>query len=113
MTDNYEQYSLFLYYSKNNKKKDKDNKEEEKVQDPYFILICITSILGFLVKYILDILISYYKNKFDEKYDSEEISDTIIMSDNSTYIEKNIEIFEHDKKLFIWIVIIYSSSIII
>ena len=46
---------------------EKNPEEEEEIKEPYFLLICLTSVFGFLGKYLLNILISYKKNSFDEK----------------------------------------------
>ena len=113
LTDHFEQYSLFLYFNKYGKKKKNKNKEDEKIQEPYFILVCVTSILGFLIKYILDIVIYYKKHSFDEQFETEEISDSLFADTNTTDIGVNIEIFDHDKKLFYWIIAIYGISIIL
>ena len=113
LIDNYEQYSIFYYFTEKGKKKDKDNKEEEKVQDPYFILVCVTSVLGFLAKYSIDIAINSYKTKFDEKYENEELLNSNMLYNNITDIGINVEIFEHDRLLFFWIFGIYPVSIIL
>ena len=96
----------------NNNDKNNNNNEEEEIQEPSFVLICLTSVIGFLFKYIFSILISNSKNSFDENYDF-NITDTSIPNYNETLREMNIEIYKHDKNLFYFIIIIYGVSIII
>ena len=121
LIDNYEKYSSFLKQvekldnkdEKKEEKKNKNEKEEEKQNIPYFILICLTSIIGFLFKYFFDVVISINKNKFDQKYNITEIIDfnNNFTNNNFTDNEINNIIFSHDKLLFIFIIIIYGVSI--
>ena len=125
LIDNYERYSSFLKeidkmdnnieQIKQNEQNEENTKEEEKQDTPYFILICVTSILGFLIKYILDVIISYEKNTFDQKYNITDIYDiNNTISDNNVDVNEKIsKIFSHDKILFIFIIIIYGGSILI
>ena len=96
------------------KEKEKENENQE-MNEPDFILICISSILGFLFKYLFDIIFSYYRNSFEDNYDEEhklDINDTT--SDSSIFeLEKNIQIFNHDKSLFYFIFLIYGGSIVL
>ena len=138
LIDNYEKYTIFLKEVEVKKKEDrksqretdarergidldaipqaidgeKNPEEEEEIKEPYFLLICLTSVFGFLGKYLLNILISYKKNSFDEKYDF-NVTDTSIPNYNETLREMNIEIFNHDKFLFYFIGAIYVGSIAI
>ena len=87
------------------------------MNEPDFILICISSILGFLFKYLFDIIFSYYRKSFEENYDKEHksgINDNVSDSDSDIIdFEKNIKIFEHDKFLFYFIFLIYGGSIVL
>ena len=121
LIDNYEKYSSFLKqvenYDNKDEKKDeiqkKDEKEEEKQNIPYFILICLTSIIGFLFKYILNVFISYRKYKYDNIIDDNYFNNSTNtnITDNDNEIN-NIK-FSHDKLLFFFIIVIYVGSIII
>ena len=138
LIDHYERYTIFQKEIEETRKKEKKEKEEKEarekginldeksgqliegekteekkeITEPYFLLICLTSVFGFLGKYLFDILIAYKKNSFDEKFDF-NITDTSIPNYNETLREMNIEIFNHDKFLFIFIWVIYIGSIII
>jgi len=90
-------------------KKDKENqvneKEEEKQNTSSFFCICITIVIGFGGKYATYIIISHYKNNFDQQYiDIDQFNNTSI-NENITNI--NNIIFSHDKKLFYIIFVIY------
>ena len=112
LIDNYEKYSSFLRLVDDDKKnKDKTN-EEEKIQEPYFVLVCVTSIIGFLAKYFFNILIFYKKNSFDEQYEI-DTTDIVNNESNTTNTEANLKIYEHDKFLFVFIIVIYGGSILI
>jgi len=138
LIDHYERYTIFQKEVEEKRKQEKKEKmeeearekginldeksgqliegekaeEKEEIKEPYFLLICLTSVFGFLGKYLLNILISYKKNSFDEQFDF-NITDTSIPNYNETLREMNIEIFNHDKFLFIFIWVIYIGSIII
>ena len=91
------------------KEKEKENKvnekEEEKQNIASFFCICITIVIGFGGKYATDIIISHYKNNFDQQYiDIDQFNNTSI-NENITNI--NNIIFSHDKKLFYIIFVIY------
>ena len=85
------------------KKEEEKEKEHEEMNEPDFILICISSILGFLFKYLFDIIFSYYRKSFEDNYDKEHKSgiDDIVLDSDAFEFEKNIKIFDHDKTLFI------------
>ena len=121
LIDRYEKYSLFLEEQEEEEKqedkneeekKQKDKNEEEKSKDPYFILVCVTSIIGFLFKYFFNIIITYYKNKFDEKYERND-NDIISTDSDITNTKIKMEIYNHDKNLFWSIFGIYAGSITI
>ena len=95
------------------KKEDENEKNDEELKEPYFILVCVTSIIGFLFKYIFDIIISYYKYSFDGQYEDQLNGNTSAIDYNTTKSQINEEIFEHDKFLFYFIIIIYGGSIAI
>ena len=78
-------------------------------------MICVTSILGFLFKYILDVIISYAKYRYDQNYNITDIpeNNNNITDVNINYDEINNIVFYHDKILFIFIIVIYAGSIII
>ena len=94
-----------------NKKKDdeKDNEDNEDKEDKkgvsYFVLICITTILGFFGKYSFNIYIANEKYEFDLKYNLTDNSENNTFFNNNTDFNKNETeinniIFSHDKKLF-------------
>ena len=135
LIDNYKRYQLFLQISPiikrerdkkekrlqikessiEEKKEEEKEKEHEEMNEPDFILICISSILGFLFKYLFDIIFSYYRESFEDNYDEEHkinINNNITDSDIINF-EKNIKIFNHDKFLFYFIFLIYGGSIIL
>ena len=135
LIDNYKKYQLFLQISPiikrekekrernlrikestiEEKKEEEKEKEHEEMNEPDFILICISSILGFLFKYLFDIIFSYYRKSFEDNYDQEHksgIDDTVLDSDAFEF-EKNIKILDHDKTLFYFIFLIYGGSIIL
>ena len=94
------------------------NKEEEKQKGDYFVLICITSVIGFAFKYILVNNISYFKYKFDQKYNFTDVSYIYNISNNITDINTNDNeinniVFSHARSLFIIISSIYSVFILI
>lgn len=100
----------------NKDKKGKEKiKEKEKGNVPYFLLICITSILGYFFKYTLDIFISNRKYQFDKQYNITDIDTNEInnLMNNMTNIEINNIIFSHDKKLFFIIIFIYIITILL
>jgi hypothetical protein len=63
LTDNYGDYISFL---KQVNFEDYQNNEDD--QNNNFIFICVTSIIGAIIKYIFDIIISRKKYSFDQKY---------------------------------------------
>jgi len=106
LTDNFEKYNSFLKQVNNEDNQNNNN----------FIFICVTSIIGSLIKYMLDILFSYKKYKFDQNYNITDFYDNNnnITINNNTHNEINNIIFSHDKYLFFVSTIpIYSSTIIL
>ena len=107
LTDNLKNYMLFLKQISN-----KENNEEN--ENNYFIFIFGTLIVGTLVKYISDIIISYKKYSFDLKYNITDLYDynNKITNNNSTDNEINNIIFDNDQYLFFFFIIgIYGVSI--
>ena len=81
------------------KKGNQENeKEEDKQSISSFICICITTVIGFAGKYIIDIIISYSKTNFDQQYQDIERLNNTYANENITNI--NNIIFSHDQKLF-------------
>ena len=101
------------------KKKEEEEQKDEKKKDNstlYFFLICLTSVVGFFGKYSLNIVISNQKFEFDSQYNITDINTNINnATDNETeyIIGVHKEIFNHDRKLFCYIFVIYFSSIIL
>ena len=94
----------------------KNNQILEDAQNNNFIFICVTSILGSLIKYIFDIIISRQKYRFDKKYNTIDFYDinNNITNKNSTDNEINKIIYSHDKHLFFAsIICIYVGTIIL
>ena len=94
------------------------NKEEEKQKGDYFLLICITSVFGFIIKYIINIHILYIKHNFDKKYNLSDFEYIYDINNNTTDTNANDNeinniIFSNDRKLFIIISSIYSGCILI
>ena len=111
LIDNYGDYISFL---KQINFEDYQNNEDD--QDNNFIFICVTSIIGALIKYICDIIISRKKYKFDQKYNIIDFNDinSNITNNNNTSNEINNIIFSHDKLLFfVSIICIYGGTIIL
>ena len=98
---------------KEDKKKEETDKDGEEFKEPYFILVCVTSIIGFLFKYLFDIIISYNKYSFDGQYEDQLNGNTSAIDYNTTKSHIKEEIFKHDKFLFYFIIIIYGGSILI
>ena len=115
LIDNYEKYSIFYYehLSPKNEDEKEEEKKDEKITEPYFILVCVTSIIGFLFKYFFDIIISYKKHAFDENIKEEYNPDPSMENYNITITKMNTEIFEHDRFLFYFIITIYGGAIIL
>ena len=93
--------------------KKKEEKEDEKGNIPYFLLVCLTSIFGFFFKYILNLIIYNKKNEFDLKYNSTEINEFNNTFNNMTIDDINNDKFFHDKHLFYMIISIYGVSIVL
>ena len=111
LIDNYGDYISFL---KQINFEDYQNNEDD--QDNNFIFICVTSIIGALIKYIFDIIISRKKYKFDQKYNIIDFNDinSNIKNNNNTSNEINNIIYSHDKLLFfVSIICIYGGTIIL
>ena len=88
----------------------------EDYQNNNFIFICVTSILGSLIKYIFDIIISRKKFRFDQKYNIIDFYDinNYVTSNNNTSNEINNIIYSHDKLLFfVSIICIYGGTIVL
>ena len=93
LIDNYEKYTSFYQLKGRNN----------------LFCISITSIIGFLCKYLLDVFISYKKNKFDLNYDTDIYEKDMNITDS----EIKMIVYNHDKLLFFFIIIIYAASITI
>ena len=115
----------------NSEKNDK-NSDNENNYFPFFNIICITTIIAYLMKYILAIMILNAKDEFDKQiyrnntdyYNNtdtynfsiyyEIFYDNKFGSNNTDFAhnnEINNDIYSHDKMLFIIIIVIYISSI--
>jgi hypothetical protein len=110
LIDKYENYISFL----------KQINIEEYQNNEYdhnnnFIFICVTSIIGSLINYIFDIIISRQKYIFDHKYNNIDYYDiNNNLTNNNTSNEINNIIYSHDKLLFfVSIIAIYGGSIIL
>ena len=111
LTDNYGDYISFL---KQVNFEDYQNNEDD--QNNNFIFICLTSIIGALIKYIFDIIISRKKYSFDQKYNIMDFYDinNNLANNNNTNNEINNIIYSHDKLLFfISIICIYGGTIVL
>ena len=110
LIDKYENYISFL--KQINIEEYQNNEYEE---NNNFIFICATSIIGSLIKYIFDIIISRQKYRFDQKYkiiDYYDIDNNL--KNNNTSNEINNIIYSHDKLLFfVSLIIIYGGTIIL
>jgi len=94
----------------------KDNQIFEDDQNNSFIFICVTSIIGSLIKYIFDIIISRKKYRFDKKFNTIDFYDinNNFANKNCTDNEINNIIYSHDKLLFfVSIICIYGGTIIL
>jgi hypothetical protein len=113
---------------------DSDNKSsDDKINHfPFFNIICITTIVAYLIKYLFSIMILKAKNEFDNQiyrnntdkynntdnlsiyyeifYENENDSNKTDFVNNN---EINNNIYSHDKILFINIIIIYILCIIL
>ena len=95
LMDNYGKYISFM---KQVNYKDYQNNEDD--QSNNFIFICGTSIIGAIIKYIVDIIISRQKNRFDEKYNITDFYDIYNNITNHNITEINNIIYSHDKFIF-------------
>ena len=100
------------------KKKEEEKKEEEDIKNKnstvYFFLICLTSVLGFFGKNLLDINVSNRKYEFDSQYNITDINTTNATDNEMKYRnDAHNEIFNHDRILFIVMAGVYFSSIIL
>ena len=109
------------------KKEKKKERETEKIESNkknsiflYSIFFYVTNILGYSLKYLLDILISKKKYEFDSNYNLTDINTNITNTTSNTtenktdyIIAAHNEIFKHDKSLFINIFKLYIFFIII
>ena len=105
LTDNYGRFNSFLKQVNNEVNENNNN----------FISFCLASIIGALIKYIIDISISYKKYKYDQKYNITDFYDIYNnTNNNSTDIEINNIIFSHDQFLFfVSIIPTYMTTIIL
>ena len=95
LMDNYGKYISFL---KQINYQDYQSNEED--QSNNFIFICRESIIGSIIKYIVDIIISHKKYRFDEKYNITDFYDIYNNIINQISTEINNIIYSHDKFLF-------------
>ena len=108
LMDNYGKYYSFM---KQANYKDYQNNEDD--QSNNFIFICGTSIIGAIIKYIIDIIISRKKHRFDEKYNIINFNDIFTNITNHNSTEINNIIYSHDKFLFfVSMTCIYGLAII-
>lgn len=125
--------NIFINDSDNAKSEKNDNNSDNKSEYfPFFNIICFTTIVSYLIKYILAIIILNAKDEFDKQIyrnntdynnntDTDNFSiyyeifyDNKIGSNNKDFVhnnEINNDIYSHDKMLFIIIIVIYISSI--
>lgn len=114
-----------------NENKDEIKKEENKNNDfGYFIIICITTILGFFGKYFLNSIILEKKFEYDRQFNKDnnntynnnesDYESLIIFSyyinDTDNIPQKaynNNEIYYHDKELFTYNIAIYCLCVIV
>ena len=107
--------------------KSEENKEETKSRFDSFFMICITSIISYLIKYFINILIlGRNEDKNKEKYmnitgcgNDTICFDNIILDKNLTFTNSTLfvslkkEIYEDSYNSFIFVGIIYASCIIL
>ena len=106
LTNNYWRFNSLLKQMNNENDENNNN----------FIFFCAASIIGALIKYIINISISYLKYKYDQKYNITDFYDIYNnkTNNNSTENEINNIIFSHDQFLFfVSIISTYVSAIIL
>ena len=114
---------------KDNKSKDEINKEKirekniEKRKETlkrnrenkfdFFFIICLTTIMGYFGKYLINFIIIDVKNNYDNDIKNSNVTYNNNINKDLTLNNTSFLIFSHDKQLFYYIIGVYGLCIIL
>ena len=97
---------------KNIEKRKETLKRNRENKFDFFFIICITTIMGYFGKYLINFIIIDVKNNYDNDIQNSTVSYNYFYKD-LTLNDTSSLIFTHDKYLFYYIIGIYSLCIIL